>query len=77
MPPVKWLSNRGKNMPSPEEKLRSLEERVRSVRGLPIKEAEQELGVKGYTKDGESNGYLSPQVYKQVRKLKSPVVSKK
>ena len=53
---------------SPEEALRLLEAQVRSVKGLPIRKAERALGVKGYAKGGASS-YLSPQLYKQVKRL--------
>ena len=65
-----FIGNQGSSL-SPEEHLNNLHERISRVSDLPIKEAEQELGVTDYIDKSERSGYLSPLIYKKVESFKS------
>ena len=54
---------------SPEEALEALHQRVEIAKQYRIKKAEQEVGVEGYSKDGDTSGYLSPHNYEEVEEL--------
>ena len=64
------IGDRGTQL-SPQERLDKFHKLVSSVSDLPIKEAEQKLGVKNYTDISEHSGYLSPLIYKKVKSRKS------
>ena len=43
--------------------------KIERVYDLPIREAERQLGAKGYVKAGDHSGYVSPQHYKRVPRI--------
>ena len=63
------LLHRRSKMGSAEEALKALHERVEVAKQYPIKEAERRVGVSGYSKDGDTAGYLSPHEYDEVEEL--------
>ena len=54
---------------TPAEELAKLHQKVEEAKKYPIREAEQRVGVKGYSSDGDTAGYLSPQEYREVQEL--------
>ena len=61
--------HRTRPRPTPQEALKALHERVEEARKYPIQEAEQRLGVRSYSRDGDTAGYLSPHEYDEVEEL--------
>ena len=52
---------------SPDEKLKQLRDTIGRVFDLPIKKAEEALGVKDYADKSEHSGYLSPLIYRRIK----------